>query len=727
MSLVNALNSAVSGLSTSQAALNVISSNIANVNTEGYTRKIFQPQSRVLNGNGVGVELGDVRNSVNQNLLRDLREERSTFGRLDAQNNYLRRIQDLFGTTSSDSSISHRVNELQKEWETLATEPEKQTTHLQTIQAGVTVADQLSRMSKTIQGLRLDADREIERALQDISNQLSTIAKLNDQIALGSATNRQTEDQEDKRDVALNKLADLIDIQYFFNSNGSVSVFTTDGTTLVDSAPVSTSHSALSQVSAENTYASTDFNAIFAGMRDITNTIRSGKLAALVELRDKILPDSQAQLDELARNMMEEVNQIHNRGTAYPQMVTAQTGTRTFMNSAAQTLNFSGGETRVVIYDVNGDEKYSSRVLDPAGINFTNGGTVNDLASAMQTWLRAQDTQLSNATVEVNSDGKFTVNLGTDALGIAYRDEASGVKGSTPQDVTVAIDLNVDGNDDQTFKGFANFFGLNDYFQTDQKLSTWDSDFKPANYRIGLVGSRDLQFSDVTDPTGIPGGTVTINPNDTLKDIADRINQNTSLQGRVRADVVPEGTGFKLRIQHELGEQLIVTQAAGNNNDAIQALGMDVSEAGLATKLRVNDSLVATPSTVSRGRVQFDEITGRYLLSTGDNEVAIEMASMLSGQVSFKQAGALSAGNVTLAEYSASIVSYVSTLGSGIETDYKFQSDLKTALELKHSELSGVNLDEEMSNLLVFQQTYAASAKVISVTQQLFDILNDII
>jgi flagellar hook-associated protein 1 len=48
MSLTLALNSAVSGLSTAQAGLNVISSNIANVNTEGYTRKIFEPQSRVL-------------------------------------------------------------------------------------------------------------------------------------------------------------------------------------------------------------------------------------------------------------------------------------------------------------------------------------------------------------------------------------------------------------------------------------------------------------------------------------------------------------------------------------------------------------------------------------------------------------------------------------------------------------------------------------------------------
>jgi flagellar hook-associated protein 1 FlgK len=727
MSLVNALNSAVSGLSTAQAGLNVISSNIANVNTEGYTRKIFMPQSRVLAGTGVGVELGDVRNVVDQNLLRDVRQERATFGELDAKSQFLRRIQDLFGTTSSNSSISHQVNNLQREWETLAAEPEKATTHLSVVQAGITVADQLSRMSATIQGLRLDADREIERSLQEMRNQLTTIAKLNDQIALGSATTRQTEDLEDKRDVALNRLSELIDIQYFFNSNGSVSVFTTDGTTLVDSAPVAVSHSALSLVSAENTYASGDFNAIFAGLRDITNTIRSGKLAALVELRDKILPDNQAQLDELARNLMEELNLVHNRGTSYPQMTTSGTGTRTFMNSSAQTLTFSGAETRVVIYDVNGAEKYSSRVLDPAGINFTNGGTVDSLASSIQTWLQAQDPQLANATVSINSDGKFTYNLGTDALGIAFRDEATAVKGSAPTDVSVAIDLDADGNADQTFKGFSNFLGLNDYFVTDQKLSQWDSDFKPANFTLGLAASRTIQFSDATDPTGIVGGTITVDPGDSLKDIADAINQNTTLQGRIRADVVPEGTGFKLRIQHERGERLIVTQAAGNNNDAIQALGLDLSEAGVATKLRVSNSLVANPSSISRGRVQFDDITGRYLLSNGDNQVAQEMAAMLSGQVSFKAAGSLSSADVTFTEYSASLVSYASTLGAGVETDLQFQTDLKTALELKHSELSGVNLDEEMSNLLVFQQTYAASAKVISVTQQLFDTLNSIL
>ncbi|MDX2145631.1 MAG: flagellar hook-associated protein FlgK [Rhodospirillaceae bacterium] len=727
MSLTLALNSAVSGLSTAQAGLDVISHNIANVNTIGFTRKVFEPESRVLAGSGVGVQLGDIRNRVDQNLLRDVRQERSTFGQLDVKNAYFKRVQDLFGTTTSNSTISHRVNELQREFETLATEPEKSTTHLGAVQAGVTVADQLSRMSKTIQGLRLDADREIERGIQEMRNILNSISNLNDQISLNSATSRQTEDLEDKRDVALDKLSELIDIQYFFNSNGSVSVFTTDGTTLVDNSAVAVSHVALSLVNAEHTYAGGDFNGIFAGMRDITTTIRSGKLASLIELRDKVLPDSQAQLDELGRNLMEEINQVHNRGTAYPQIVSAVTGTRTFLSSANQTVSFSGAETRVVIYDTNGAERFSSRVLDPAGINFTNGGTIDALATSVQTWLQGLDPQLANASVAINSSGKLEIRLGTNGLGIAFRDEETAIKGSSPKDVTVSVDLDGDGSVDQTHAGFSNFFGLNDYFTTDQKLSQWDSDFKPANFTLGIAAAQTLQFSDTSNPTGIAGGSITVNPNDTLKDIADRINQTAALQGRIRADVVPEGSGFKLRIQHEQGEHLVITQAAGGNNDAINSLGLDFSEAGFATKLRVNQTLIENPSLISRGRVQFDNITGRYALSTGDNQIALDIANMLSSQVSFKQAGSLSSSNVTFAEYSASIVSFSSTIASATATDLSFQQDLKTALELKHSELSGVNLDEEMSNLLVFQQTYAASARVISTTQQLFDILNELV
>src|SRR6185437_1351078 len=93
MSLTLALTSAISGLSTAQAGLDVISNNIANVNTEGYTRKIFVPESVVLAGNGAGVQVGDITNNVDQNLMKDLRGQHSATGLLSTQNSYYSRVQ----------------------------------------------------------------------------------------------------------------------------------------------------------------------------------------------------------------------------------------------------------------------------------------------------------------------------------------------------------------------------------------------------------------------------------------------------------------------------------------------------------------------------------------------------------------------------------------------------------------------------------------------------------
>src|ERR1700741_2292156 len=103
MSLNLALTSAISGLSTAQAGLDVISNNIANVNTEGYTRKVFQPESIVLAGYGAGVQLGEIINNVDQNLLKDMRQQHSAVGLLQTSNSYFQRIQDTFGTTAGNS------------------------------------------------------------------------------------------------------------------------------------------------------------------------------------------------------------------------------------------------------------------------------------------------------------------------------------------------------------------------------------------------------------------------------------------------------------------------------------------------------------------------------------------------------------------------------------------------------------------------------------------------
>jgi len=725
MTLNLALNTAISGLSTAQAGLDVISNNIANVNTEGYTRKTFQPESLVLAGNGAGVQMGDITNNVDQNLLKDLRSQHSAVGLLSTSNTYFKRVQDTFGTTAGNSSISHQINSIQQEFTTLTTAPDAVSQQLAAVQAGVNAAAGLADMTRTVQSLRQQADSEIAGAMNDINNYLNTIAQLNDTIALNHATRKQTEDLEDKRDVALNKLSDLLDVRYFQNQNGSITVFTSDGTTLVDSSPVRMSHVGLSSVAPANTYAGGDFNGIFAGVRDITSSIRSGKLKGLIDMRDSTLPDMQAQIDELASSLKEQINQVHNRGTSYPNLVNNITGTRTFMSSSTQTVTFSGAEPNVVLYDANGNELASSRLLDTAGINFTNGGTIDDLAASMQTWLQAQDPQLVNATVAINADGKMAINLGTDTIGIAFKDEQTAIKGSALTDVTATIDLDADGQGDKAYQGFSNFLGLNDYFVNSQTLTQWDSSFKPKNYTLGIPSAVTLNFADASNPTGIAGGSITVDPGETLEQIRDKINANTALQGRIQAAVVPEGSGQRLRIQQILGEQMVVSQTGGTN--AIDTLGLNYSTNGAASGLAVNQTLVDDSSRIARGAVQLDPLTGKYILASGDNAIASQLATLMSGPASFQAAGSLSGTNVTFSDYAGSIISRASTGAATAQTNLQVQSDLKEALDLKHSQNSGVNLDEEMSQLLIFQQSYAASAKVISTTQQLFDILNNLI
>ena len=73
MSLTAVLNNAVSGLNVAQGSLSVTASNIANVNTEGYARKIVKQGTVVLGGVGLGVELTEVRRVIDQFISRELR------------------------------------------------------------------------------------------------------------------------------------------------------------------------------------------------------------------------------------------------------------------------------------------------------------------------------------------------------------------------------------------------------------------------------------------------------------------------------------------------------------------------------------------------------------------------------------------------------------------------------------------------------------------------------
>jgi len=356
MSLTLGLNTALSGLLTSQRALDTIAQNVTNVNTPGYVRKVLNQESRVLNGNGAGVQVGSVSRMVNEGLLKDIRKQSANLGKLEVENSYYPRIDDLFGDVADNSSIAHKMNDLNNAFDLLSTQVEKPSIQWSTVQSGQDVTDLLGRMTDQLQSLRVEADREIEYTVGQINDLLTDIHDLNQKIVKNSAVATGTTDLEDKRDKAMTDLSKLIDIQYYKRQDGSMIVYTTSGEMLVDNQDQPLSYTANSQIDTWMTAAGGQFNkiAVEGGTNDLGPLVTGGKLRALLDMRDKTVTDLQSSLDEMAQTMTEEINQAHNRGTSYPSPSYRYEGTRTFAkqgnivpNAADTTLDIYLGATTI--------------------------------------------------------------------------------------------------------------------------------------------------------------------------------------------------------------------------------------------------------------------------------------------------------------------------------------------------------------------------------------------
>ena len=148
---------------------------------------------------------------------------------------------------------------------------------------------------------------------------------------------------------------------------------------------------------------------------------------------------------------------------------------------------------------------------------------------------------------------------------------------------------------------------------------------------------------------------------------------------------------------------------------------------GSASTIEVRSDIVANPSLVSRGTVQWDESrapSGAYALSAGDDTAVQQMAAALSSTATFGAAGRLPATNAGLADYATLLISDASALTAESSSTSEFQQDLVNTLRQKSDSVRGVNLDEELSNLMLYEQSYSAAARVVQAIKEMFDVLD---
>jgi flagellar hook-associated protein 1 FlgK len=718
--LTQALRIANSGLLVGQQSLDVVARNIANVNTPGFSRKVINLEQQTLAGHGAGVKFGGLSRRIDQSLMSLLRRETGTLNQRDVQTNSLDRLQQLFGTPESNTSISHMISELQASIEALSVTPQDVIEQQTMVRWGSEVASLLRRSSLEIQDLRREADSRIGTATNEINSLLQNVNELNIEIVRNKSVHDGAADLEDQRDQALDRLAKLMDVYFSGRPSGEVVVFTAGGRSLVDSSAVSISHISAVAVGASVTQAEGDFDGIYAGERiaenDITQDVRTGELKGLIEMRDTTLPALQSALDELSARLRDVVNAVHNRGAAYPGL-TSFSGTRVFDAPTTEQITFSGtDDTAVVLFDSTGREVARTTVRTLVGGATT---TIENLRAQLDAWTpsAALGTPLD---ANFDADGKLTIDVKVAGLQLAFRDQSATAAGSSVKDAAIAYDPDGAGAaPSRSYSGFSSFFGLNDFYvdatgpavhETPVLSKTWT--YSGANTTLSF------RHNGVTTAQAITNG-------DSLETIASALQ---SVSGLAVA-LIPDGAGVRLSVSSADGEPLMITEPPDGTGKEpfLAASGLKIAATGSSSTLAVRSDILATPSLVSRGRVQWDGTlspSGEYVLAPGDSEVARELATSFSSFTDFGIAGRLGATRATFAEYASSFISDVSVLATTNRENAEYQSDLVASLQQKSDSMRGVNLDEEVSGLMLYEQAYSAAARVITVVQQMFDALD---
>jgi flagellar hook-associated protein 1 FlgK len=597
-----AMNTAVSGLSVNQTALQTTSNNIANANTVGYTQKRTNLETVLLDGQGAGVRVSGITRHVDEFLLRDVRTQTSFLADATVRSQYYASTQNMFGTPESDSSIGARITALATSLQSLTVEPASNNDQLSVVNAALTVTRQLNQMAQTVQDLRNQADDDIGTAVTSVNTLLNNIAELNAQISRNTALGLPTGDMQDQRDQAVAQLANYMDISYFTRPTGEMVIFSGSGRTLVDHSAATFSYTPAATLSAAATYPGGGIDGIELDGVDVTTEFRSGQIKGLIDMRDNDLPNMGDQLDQLATVLRDQINAVHNDGVALPPPDTL-TGTRTFSAPATDTVDLSG-TVRIAVLNADGTAAGTPIDLNFADLATVVGGTptVQDVVDAIN-GVHAAATPpipgLAGATASVNADGALVITANTAGQGIAINE-------GTSAEATTGF-------------GFSHFFGLNDF----------------------LVGS---------------------------------------------------------------------------------------TVGGLARNITVRSDIAADAQLVARGQLNEGTLAaGDTGLTIGDSSIVARMANKFTENLSFAAAGALPAAGTTLSGYGATILADNATRSADADDVKKFRETVLADVQNKADSASGVNMDEEMSNLILFQTAYAASARVITTLSEVMKTLTDMV
>ena len=687
-------------LFASQVQLQVTGENIANVNTEGYSRRSVVleegPYIDYAPGQlGTGVVAQEVTRHFDDMVEAMYLEQSSLtdmWGNLWEQ---LKSVENLLNE-SSGAGVSDALSQYFNSWNEVSQRPDNYGARQSVLNDASTLISTLKQVDTDLSLMQERVNKQVSAQVGEANSLMQEIAGLNREIQVHHIEGENNANALfDERARKVRALAELVDIKTIDNGGGNFTVMTQAGQNLVDGANSFSLEFNSPTKSVDLRSSSTfDGNVYFDGSDDYEYTI-----------------------EFVASNAGDPVGQVGSGAGAAQFRVSKDGGKSWLTDDEGNERYFSARD-------------YDSRV-NVDGLQIWFGSTTNSQGTASGTFVDgdrfvvsphqglywSQNTShAEEITPQLHFNGEENTQRltgGSIAALLTFRDNYVGKYRSKLDELAETVVWETNRRHSQG-AGLQAFTVVNGTYQVDyvdkalgsdstglafgDKLQSGSSFVYVYNKSTGLLASSAALDFDGT------GGT--FNPAiHTLEDVQDAFNRTYG--GAISASIVNN----QLRLEAEPG----YTFAFGTDSAGLYAgLGINTFFKGDSpSSMTINEKITSDLDYLATGHVN-----GAGEMNVGDNTTALSMYELRQASVTTNTAFEGTTSQSIL-DYYNGIVGNVGTDTNRAEFNQNFYGTLAKDLNERQQQISGVNLDEEMSDLVKYQASYTAAAKLITTADQM--------
>lgn len=656
-----------SGLLSYQRAMTTISHNIANANTQGYSRQRTQldtlnPQGFGYGFVGAGVKVSTIQRVYDQFIVDQVRVQTSISSSLNSYYDLASRVDNLLA--DSEAGITPTLQEFFNAVQAVADAPGSTPARQVLLTSAESLTERMKYMHDSLNDLNRAMITDVTNSIDEVNGLASSIASINQQIVLETQSFGQPpNDLLDQRDEMLRQLAERVSVNTTIQDDGAMNVFVGKGQALVIGGTankflVSNDTFDPQEIAIQLTSGSSTTGA------DVTKLITGGTLGGLFQLKDEILDPALNQLGRVAVGLASTFNAQHVQGLTLNDVLGGNFFT-----------DFMAADNVSVLYNASNSVGGSSTTAVTS--------TITDV-----TQLKAKDYELRY--------------LGGDNFDLY----------SLP-DNTLVDSFNAPlGNTYTTAEGFS--------ITINNALTAGDTfEIRPTRTASSDIGVLVNDVSDIAAAGAVRAFDSGSNRGDAIITQGERIT-NTADPNYVTDAVFNTVGSFTVVFSASVpANEPNVDQYEIYNSVGALVSGPTAYVPGVDTTIGYS----GMQFTISRTPLSGDTFTlERNTGAVSDNRNALELAALQTKRTLIDNGGGASAD---FQSAYGQLVSMVGTRTHQADVAGTAQKSMLDQATARRESVSGVNLDEEAADLMRYQQAYQATAQVLSTARSLFNSLLD--